>query len=256
MKPGCLSAVMALLGLAVQAVPPGAASKLVDGAIVRGSPEARQLALVFTGHQFAEGSQIILDQLASHHARGSFFLTGDFLRNTNFTSTIRRIITEGHYLGPHSDHHLLYCSWEKPFQVLVSQEQFRADLEANLREIQNLGVPRSRVQYFLPPFEHYNRQIAEWTSAAGLALINFTPGTRSNADYTGESEPNFVSSKKIFDSIMARESEPGGLNGFLLLLHLGAGPQRQDKFHARFGELLDRLAEKNYRFVRVDELLN
>jgi peptidoglycan/xylan/chitin deacetylase (PgdA/CDA1 family) len=90
----------------------------------------------------------------------------------------------------------------------------------------------------------------------GLTLINFTPGTRSNADYTGEVDTNFVSSQAIFDSIVQKEREdPHGLNGFILLLHLGSGPGRKDKFHTRFGELLDYLAGKGYEFVRVDELL-
>ena len=110
--------------------------------------------------------------------------------------------------------------------------------------------------YFLPPYEHFNRQIVDWTKVRGLTLVNFTPGTRSNADYTGEADTNFVSSQAIFDSILKREREdPHGLNGFILLFHLGSGPRRQDKFHARFGELLDVLAAKGYQFVRVDELL-
>jgi hypothetical protein len=55
--------------------------------------------------------------------------------------------------------------------------------------------------------------------AMGLTLINFTPGTRSNADYTGEADTNFVSSQAIFDSIVNKEREdPHGLNGFILLL--------------------------------------
>lgn len=90
-----------------------------------------------------------------------------------------------------------------------------------------------------------------------MTLINFTPGTRSNADYTGEADRNFVPSSVIYDSILARErQDPNGLNGFILLLHLGAGPGRQDKFHTRFGGLLDVLAAKGYEFVRVDELLD
>lgn len=51
------------------------------------------------------------------------------------------------------------------------------------------------------------------------------------------------------------EGEPHGLNGFILLLHLGSGPGRTDNFHPRLGELLDTLAAKGYQFVRVDELL-
>src|SRR5262245_3311997 len=93
--------------------------------------------------------------------------------------------------------------------------------------------------YFLPAFEHYNRQIADWTRGLDLTLITFTPGTRANADYTGEADANFVSSQAIFESILRREREdPHGLNGFILLLHLGSGPGRADKFHTRFGELL------------------
>src|SRR4029453_13952373 len=42
---------------------------------------------------------------------------------------------------------------------------------------------------------------------------------------------------------------------FLLLLHVGAGPKRADKFHARFGALLDELSGKAYQFVRIDTLL-
>ena len=90
----------------------------------------------------------------------------------------------------------------------------------------------------------------------GLTLIDFTHGTRANADYTGEADKNFVSSQTIFDSIVQREREdPHGLNGFILLLHIGSGPGRTDKFSSRFGELLDLLAGKGYQFVRVDELL-
>ena len=110
--------------------------------------------------------------------------------------------------------------------------------------------------YFLPPYEHYNRDIADWTRELRPTLINYTPGTRSHADYTGEADKNFVSSQTIFDSILKKEREdPNGLKGFILLLHIGAGPGRADKFHTRFGELLDYLAAKGYQFVRVDELL-
>jgi len=87
-------------------------------------------------------------------------------------------------------------------------------------------------------------------------LINFTPGTRSNADYTGEADTNFVSSQAIFESIVNKErADPHGLNGFILLLHIGSGPDRADKFHTRFGKLLDFLSNKGCQFVRVDELL-
>jgi hypothetical protein len=90
----------------------------------------------------------------------------------------------------------------------------------------------------------------------GLTLINYSPGTLSHADYTGEAEANFRSSQLIFDSILKKDREdPCGLNGFILLLHIGAGEGRKDKFHTRLPELLDWLKEKNYQPLRVDQLL-
>ncbi len=233
---------------------PGAGGGPPD-AVVRGPVAGRRLALVFTGHEFSEGGETILDELTRHRAKASFFLTGDFLANPQFQPLVRRIVRDGHYLGPHSDKHLLYCDWGADKRTLVTKAQFTADVRANLDKIARLGVERPR--YFLPPYEHFNPDVARWTAEQGLTLVNFTPGTRSNADYTAEGAANFVPSRTIFESILARErQDPDGLSGFLLLLHVGAGPKRADKFHTRFGALLDALAEKGYRFVRVDALLD
>lgn len=225
-----------------------------EGAIVRGPRTDRRLALVFTGHEFAEGGDTILDELAKHRAKATFFLTGQFLDNPQFRPVVQRIIAEKHGLGPHSDKHLLYCDWTPVKKTLVSQELFKADLVANLEKIERLGAARPR--YFLPPYEHYNQEIARWSAELGLRLVNFTPGTRANADYTEDKAANFASSRAIFQSIVGREREEShGLSGFLLLLHVGAGPGRTDKFHTRFGALLDELAAKDYHCVRLEELL-
>jgi peptidoglycan/xylan/chitin deacetylase (PgdA/CDA1 family) len=233
------------------------------GAITRGPVQPKRLALCFTGHEFAEGAGVILDALSNRQARASFFLTGTFLGNTNFTPLTRRMFREGHYVGMHSDRHLLYCAWDPDRRTLVSRWEFRADLIRNYQKVlqlhelpDNVWLPLPTGVYMIPPYEHYNRDIVNWAKELNVTLINYTPGTRSNADYTEDNAPNFVSSQAIFDSILARErSDPNGLNGFLLLLHLGAGPKRTDKFHTRFDELLTVLAAKGYQFVRVDELL-
>jgi peptidoglycan/xylan/chitin deacetylase (PgdA/CDA1 family) len=246
--------VAALLGRAGAGQAPSV--ERVEGGIVRGPVDGRRIALVFTGHEFAEGAGTILDALAKRSARASFFLTGAFLRDPAKAGTVRRMIADGHYVGPHSDAHLLYCPWTGPKVTLVSRDEFTRDLQRNVDALERHGVAREAVTFFLPPYEWYNAEIAEWTRALGMTLVNYTPGTRSNADYTEEGTRQFVSSEVIFQSIVRREREdPHGLNGFLLLLHVGAGPGRTDKFHARFDELLEVLAARGYAFVRVDELL-
>src|SRR5258707_802370 len=132
--------------------------ELRDGAIVRGPKTEHKIALVFTGHQFAEGGTAILDDLASHKARASFFLTGDFLRKTNFEPIIKRIIEEGHYLGPHSDKHLLYCAWDKSKKTLLTRKEIERDLCKNREVIGDLSQHRIKT-YFIPPYENCNPEI-------------------------------------------------------------------------------------------------
>jgi len=225
------------------------------GTIVRGPTGQKRLALIFTGHEYAEGAETILRELSGHGAHASFFLTGAFLDQAPFAPIIRRIYAEGHYVGPHSDQHLLYCEWDAERTLRVTEAEFAIDLRENVAKLGHHGI-RERHRYFVPPYEHYNAAIADWSAARAWNLVSFSPGTRSNADYTGEADTNFVSSQAILDSILNREREdPHGLNGFILLLHLGSGPGRSDKFHNRFGELLDELKGRGYAFVRVDELL-
>jgi peptidoglycan/xylan/chitin deacetylase (PgdA/CDA1 family) len=89
-----------------------------------------------------------------------------------------------------------------------------------------------------------------------LQLINYTPGTLSHADYTLPGTQEYKSSRDIYQSIMEFENnQPGGLNGFILLSHVGSSPQRGDKFYYLLDELIGELKQKGYTFVRIDELL-
>ena len=143
--------------------------------------------------------------------------------------------TEGHLVGPHSDAHLLYASWENPPRLLVTRLQFQTDLQANLHALAAHGIPPGDVRLFLPPYEHHTEEIACWTKEAGLTLVNMTPGCRSHTDYMTDRDPHFISAENIVASILTRErTDPDGLNGFLLLMHPGAGPGRtRDHLHDR-----------------------
>ena len=154
------------------------------GGIIRGDTTKKSLALVFTGGDFADGGQVIRDVLKKHRIRGSFFFTGDFYRNPEFMDLIKDLKNDGHYLGPHSDKHLLYCSWEKRDSLLVTKQEFIADLDRNFEELKKFGIKSTDVRYFIPPYEWYNDSISDWSKSIGMNLINYTPGTLSAADYT------------------------------------------------------------------------
>lgn len=224
------------------------------GAILRGDIKKKEIAIVFTGHEFTDGGKFISKTLKEEKIKASFFFTGDFYRNGNFGSLIKKRKKSGHYLGAHSDKHLLYCPWENRDSLLVSKKDFLSDLNKNYGEMARFGIKKSDAKFFLPPYEWYNETISLWTEEAGLKLINFTSGTLSNADYTTAEMKNYKNSEVIYNSIIDYERK-NTLNGFILLIHIGTAPERTDKFYLRLPELIKDLKRKGYEFRRVDELL-
>lgn len=227
------------------------------GAITRGDSTQKKMAIVFTGDEYADGAKHILQNLKKHDVKASFFLTGRFYRNPAFHKVIKKIKNKGHYLGAHSDQHLLYCDWTNRDSLLIEKHEFRMDLLANYKRMEGFGISKQDAAFFIPPYEWYNDTIAAWTREMDLQLINYTPGTVSHADYTTPADRNYRSSEKIFQSIVNYEQKnTSGLNGFILLLHIGTDPKRTDKFYHQLGELLLFLKKKDYQPVSVSELLN
>jgi endoglucanase len=228
------------------------------GAIVRGPRDVKRLSLVFTGDQYAEGSRVILGTLRRRDIRSAWFLTGRFLRAPDHRAIINRARDDGHDLGPHSDQHLLYASWDSPPRLLVTSRRFLDDLRANDQALAAfVPDPARAFPYFLPPYEHHTTEIAEWTRQAGRTLINLTPGTRSHTDYMEDDDPRFVPAARIVSSVLdAERRDPDGLSGYLLLMHLGAGPGRtRDHLCDHLDALLQAIADRGYEFVGVGELL-
>ena len=233
------------------------------GGIIRGDSTMKNIALVFTGHEFAEGGDFISSTLQQQGVKASFFFTGDFYRNASNKKLIDRLLTGRNFLGNHSNKHLLYCDWNNRDSLLVTKSEFLGDLfpltETLGRLAKKIEQPNYKTaftKYFLPPYEWYNDSISTWCQEAGIQLINYTPGTLSHADYTTTKDKNYRSSETIYNSIMNYEkAKPAGLNGFILLMHVGAGPGRTDKFYYRLPSLLRYLKQKGYQFKTIDQLL-
>ena len=225
-----------------------------EGAVVRGDRSQKVIYLFFSGHEYADGGEAIATILRRHGVRASFFFTGDFYRNPRYGTLIRILRADGHYLGPHSDRHLLYASWERRDSTLVSREAFTSDLFDNYEAMRPYGLNHRASRFFLPPYEWHNREIAAWCRDSGVALVNFSPGTYSNADYTTpDMGARYVPTDTIYERILRYDtSQPGGLNGFHLLLHIGAHPSRTDLFVRRLEDLIVTLSRRGYRWERID----
>ncbi len=224
------------------------------GAIVRMDTTKKVVYLCFTAHDLSDGFDTILKTLDHHGIKASFFLTGDFCRDATNAALISRIKSAGHYIGPHSDKHLLYCSWENRDSLLITKNKFLEDLENNYSTLAKYGISRTDAQVFLPPFEWYNDSIARWSLKAGLKLVNVSSGTIINQDWTfpDKGKP-YYSSDYLMKNFFSYEKRKG-LNGYILLIHPGTDPRRKDKLYLRLDSILSYMEHKHYQFHSFSEI--
>lgn len=227
--------------------------KEVLGGIVKGNPQEKKIALVFTGHEFADGAKTISNTLKKNKINASFFLTGDFYRK--YSALAKQLQKEGNYMAPHSDKHLLYNDWAKRDSTLVTKTEFLTDLNNSYDAMKKCGLKMDEPRYFIPPYEWYNQQISDWAKEMGIQIVNFTPGTGSNADYTTPDMKNYRSSETIYNNILQYEKE-NNLNGHILLVHIGTHPARTDKFYKKLDKLIIELKKRGYEFVKIDQMMN
>ena len=214
------------------------------------------MALLFTGHDLSEGTDAVLNSLARHHLKGNFFLTGDYLRNAGFKPYVRRMLKDGHMVSGHSDKHLLVSDWGSRDELLVSRDSFLRDLKANLVELVLSEVDTGRLHYYMPSYEWYNSQTVEWAKEIGVSSINYTPGIRTAADYTyPEMGKRYLSSVAILEGLWSYEGR-FGLNGFMILIHMGTDDRRKDKLYHHLDDMITILKKKGYQIVDIPSLLN
>jgi peptidoglycan/xylan/chitin deacetylase (PgdA/CDA1 family) len=220
-----------------------------QGATVRIDTDRKVIRLIFSADEAFEGALPILKTLDKNHVKASFFLTGNCLREKKYKSIIQKIIRKGHYVGGHSDKHLLYASWDDREQSLVTPDSLMADFHQNMAELEKYGIDLSKVHYFLPPYEYYNKENVRLIESTGQTVINYTPGLRTAADYTTPDMPNYKSSQELIDQLFMYEVEKG-LNGSIILIHPGTQDIRTDKLYLRLDEIIRRLKTKAYTFER------
>ena len=217
-----------------------------EGGIIRTDPSVKHIDFVFTAADKADGADRIIETLRKNNIRGGFFFTGEFYET--FPDVVRRLVSEGHYVGSHSYGHLLYAPWDNRDSLLVTKKEFQDDMVKSYSLLRSFGI--TDASYFIPPYEHYNSTIASWAREMGLQVINYTPGTSTNGDYTTPDMKNYYSSKAILEKIWKCEKDdPNGLNGHIMLIHFGTEASRTDKFYDQLPALIRQLRRKGYSFT-------
>jgi peptidoglycan-N-acetylglucosamine deacetylase len=209
-------------------------SRILYPTVTRGPRDTRRVALSFDDGPDPEVTPVVLDALARHGARATFFSIGRSLEE--HPQLAQRMIAEGHELGNHSWRH---SRW----QNLFSAAEHSREIERGEQAIAALTRSQARPLY-RPPIGLNSPQLARIASRRRLTMVAWSLHSRD----TRSTDPRRVA-RHVLERI-----QPGDI----VLMH--DGHDRPGRHRPACAEavppILQGLREKGLQCVTVSELLN
>jgi peptidoglycan/xylan/chitin deacetylase (PgdA/CDA1 family) len=207
-------------------------SQLYGRAFLGLSPGTRKLALTYDDGPNDPHTLHLLDVLASHDVKATFFMLGKFVAER--PQIVRRVAAEGHVIGNHT--------WSHPNLIFASPSKMRAQIENTRRALEDAVGEHSRL--FRPPFGGRRPGTFALARAMGLEPIMWRV---SSYDWSAKSS----------EQITARiASDVRG--GDVILMHDGdhlrMGADRSHTVRAT-DSLIRRYKSEGYEFVTVPEMM-
>ena len=239
---------------------------LPDGfpySVENASTDIRYFALTFDGGSYAAAADEILDTLASRGVRSTIFVTGAFIRR--FPQVVIRAYEMGHEIGNHTLSHPRLTTYADNMAQSTRPEVSRQTVTNELEGAARILADRTGLRFaplWRAPYGEYNRDICRWALDAGYLHIGWRQGRSwqqnldSNDWVPDENSSGYRSPEEVFDKIVRIASHPGGLNGGIILFHLGTErKQRSQQVHIILGRLIDTLRSMGYEPITVSDLL-
>ena len=198
-----------------------------NAAIASVRTDKRLVALTFDDGPSQVFTPQVLDVLASHGVRATFFLVGRFV--AQYPELVRREIAAGHELANHT--------YDHPRLTQLPADQESAELQSGRQAIEAMGV---RPRWFRPPYGLFSGEISRIADRLGEATIGWH-GTLDQ--FIGRDPVGGVAQ-------MLREVRPGAI----LLAH--DGQRNLERAVAGLPELLDGLNRLCLRPTTVAELMH
>jgi peptidoglycan/xylan/chitin deacetylase (PgdA/CDA1 family) len=202
--------------------------------VKHGSRDAKRVALSFDDGPDPEVTPAVLDALAKHGARATFFSIGQSLEA--HPQLARRIVLEGHELGNHSFRH---SRWQNFFSVRKQAREIERGAQAIAAVTGSQAKPLYR-----PPIGLKSPPLARAAHQQQLTLVAWSLHSHD----TRTADPERIARRVL------RRIRPGDV----VLMHDGHDlPGRHRPACAQaLPSILEGLREKGLRCVTVSELLH
>ena len=121
------------------------------------------VALTFDDGPSNSRTNSIINVLANHESKATFFLLGERVNKKTFES-VKRILEAGHEIGNHS--------WSHPKLTLLSSEEQLQELEKTNTAIKN--ITKKDIKWFRPPYGCHDDNLIEHTNQLNMNSILWT----------------------------------------------------------------------------------
>ena len=224
-----LSIIM-LIGLGIMIIPNAVTvsniSSKRDLPIYSVNTEDKEVALTFDTAWGNEDLQEILDTLAKHNVKATFFLTGSWVET--YPDEVKAIVKAGHDVGNHSEQH-------RQMTRMDQQECAEGIMKVHDRVKNLTGIDMS---LFRAPYGEYNNLLVGTARECGYHTIQWDVDSEDWKDYGVES---------IIKSVVDNKNLG---NGSIILLH------NDTLYTAEALEaVITGLQEKGYELVPVSKLI-
>ncbi|HHL39698.1 MAG TPA: polysaccharide deacetylase family protein [Deltaproteobacteria bacterium] len=227
----------------------------------RGRTDRMELALTFDGGSQADEAVTILDILRERSIKTTIFLTGRFIRL--YPELVRRMVREGHEVGNHTMTHPHLTDYAATFRHTtlagVDREFLARELEGAARLFRET-TGEEMVPLWRAPYGEINDELMEWAAGEGYVHVGWTTdhASRESLDtldwVADRGSPFYRSAFEMKSRLLSFGWTGKGLRGGVALMHLGTA-RSDDRLTSVLAPLLDELASRGYRFVRVTELM-
>ena len=209
-------------------------SQLYGHTLTHGS-DPGQMALSYDDGPNDPHTQNLLDLLAEHQAKATFFLIGKYIRQR--PDLVRAIRSAGHAIGNHTESH--------PNLIFTPASRVKEELESCSKALQD--ATGEATSWFRPPFGGRRPEVLRIVRKLGLQPVMWSV---TGYDWSAES------SRAIINKVVKQVEGRSRKRGEIILLHDGShlsfGADRHFTIEATRVLLKKYSAEK--RFVSVPDL--
>ena len=188
--------------------------------------DKKQVALSFDAAWGNEDTKVLMDILAKHNVKVTFFMTGEWVEK--FPEDVKYIAEQGHDLGNHSMTH--------PQMSKLSETKIREEIQAVHDKVKELtGI---EMDLFRPPFGDYDNEVITTLADMGYYTIQWDVDSLDWKDYGADSIIKTVCKHKHLK------------NGSIILMHNGA------KYTPKALEsVIIGLLDQGYELVPISQLI-